>query len=615
MAKLERPQIEMLVDSARDNNDSQILIREQTLLLRSNERKRYYCRMSCVEPRPGNNGRRVKMAACCLKSKGIIIILCWNTLLTLLTIPWLLPDTYSLIIATLRHTSLQEASLIAVPSFYIFEAILYLFYPLAGYLADIKYGRYKTITRSLWLVFWSGVFLVIGGILLACYLVLHSHDIVKMSALTVSLLAVGFGLPSVIGAVLLLTCYVSFKANIIQFGMDQLRDLPTEHSVLFIHWFVFSTFVGITLIRFLRIPFILHPASFTLLKLDFTMKIVAGGFFGIHVVALVILLVTLYLSKRQCQSEPWFTTESAMLDSRRTINPYKLVYKVIKFAAQHKSPIRRSAFTYCEDELPSRMDLAKEKYGGPFTTEQVEDVKTFLRILQVLLTLGPFFGTHLFGGCTDSSKEKSSTSTPPLLVSILSFGGLTDFLSVVFILFYICLLRRFICRCIPGISMLKRMGLGMGLLLLISIFHFLVDTIGRNIYNVHFPISLYVCYLLTYRTLSAIGYTLFFIAAYEFICAQSPHAMKGLLIGTFFTVKGVSQLMGTTVVVLLSKYWWKLETPATLNCGLVYSLINIIIAIIGLVAYSWVARRYRHRQRDEPDNIYRYAEEYYSTHR
>ena len=40
-----------------------------------------------------------------------------------------------------------------------------------------------------------------------------------------------------------------------------------------------------------------------------------------------------------------------------------------------------------EDELPSRLDLGKEKYGGPFTIEQVEDVKAFLGILHVLLTI------------------------------------------------------------------------------------------------------------------------------------------------------------------------------------------------------------------------------------
>ena len=66
-----------------------------------------------------------------------------------------------------------------------------------------------------------------------------------------------------------------------------------------------------------------------------------------------------------------------------TQNPFRLVYNVIKYAVQHKQPRLRSAFTYCEDELPSRIDFGKSKYGGPFTTEQVEDVKTFLRLLVV----------------------------------------------------------------------------------------------------------------------------------------------------------------------------------------------------------------------------------------
>ena len=64
-----------------------------------------------------------------------------------------------------------------------------------------------------------------------------------------------------------------------------------------------------------------------------------------------------------------------------TQNPFKLIYKVIRYAIKQKHPRCRSAFTYCEDELPSRIDFGKSKYGGPFTTEQVEDVKTFLRLL------------------------------------------------------------------------------------------------------------------------------------------------------------------------------------------------------------------------------------------
>ena len=63
-------------------------------------------------------------------------------------------------------------------------------------------------------------------------------------------------------------------------------------------------------------------------------------------------------------------------------NPFKLVYSVVRYAIKHKHPECRSAFTYYEDEAPSRMDFGKSKYGGLFTTEQVEDVKTFLLSFQ-----------------------------------------------------------------------------------------------------------------------------------------------------------------------------------------------------------------------------------------
>uniref|UniRef100_A0A1X7VPM4 Uncharacterized protein n=1 Tax=Amphimedon queenslandica TaxID=400682 RepID=A0A1X7VPM4_AMPQE len=39
------------------------------------------------------------------------------------------------------------------------------------------------------------------------------------------------------------------------------------------------------------------------------------------------------------------------------------------------------ALTYWEEEAPSRLDLGKDKYGGPFTEEEVEDVKTVFRLL------------------------------------------------------------------------------------------------------------------------------------------------------------------------------------------------------------------------------------------
>ena len=65
---------------------------------------------------------------------------------------------------------------------------------------------------------------------------------------------------------------------------------------------------------------------------------------------------------------PMLQTSLVSIDSGSK-NPYKLVYRVLKFAKDHTNPIRCSAFMYCEDELPSRLDVGKEKYGGSFTTE------------------------------------------------------------------------------------------------------------------------------------------------------------------------------------------------------------------------------------------------------
>ena len=74
------------------------------------------------------------------------------------------------------------------------------------------------------------------------------------------------------------------------------------------------------------------------------------------------------------------------------VNPFKLIHRVLKYAVKHKHPEGRSAFTYCEDELPSRLDFGKSKYGGPFTTEQAEDVKTFFRGLGLVIIVSAVFG-------------------------------------------------------------------------------------------------------------------------------------------------------------------------------------------------------------------------------
>ncbi len=64
-----------------------------------------------------------------------------------------------------------------------------------------------------------------------------------------------------------------------------------------------------------------------------------------------------------------------------------MVYKVVAYALKNKQPRLRSAFTYWEVNIPCHFDLGKMKYGGPFTTEQVEDVKTLFRVFSIVFIM------------------------------------------------------------------------------------------------------------------------------------------------------------------------------------------------------------------------------------
>ena len=165
-------------------------------------------------------------------------------------------------------------------------------------------------------------------------------EIVKTVLLTVS--SAGFG---------------GHQANVIQYGLDQLQDASTDEITAFISWYVWTAFSACILIHYINIC--IFKEYFILSKL------------AICICLTIALIMTFY-------------TKHTLIREPVTQNPFKLVYNVLTYAIKNKRPRCRSAFTYCEDELPSRIDFGKSKYGGPFTTEQVENVKTFFRLLSVI---------------------------------------------------------------------------------------------------------------------------------------------------------------------------------------------------------------------------------------
>lgn len=296
---------------------------------------------------------------------------------------------------------------------------------------------------------------------------------------------------------------------------------------------------------------------------------------------------------------------------------------------RHKQPIRRSAFTYCEDELPSRQDLGKEKYGGPFTNEQVEDVKVFVGIVKVLLSLGPvfcmdlaenalllFYGSHLSG----SYFNASVSSFDFINMAVLDNGLLSSLLVVISIPLYICLSRR---STFPNFKILRRLEVGIAIKLIDLTFLLTIDIIAHvknEDLNCMFksldfgsdispfsPIHLSLI-LVIQQLLSALSNMLIVISCFEFICAQSPHSMKGMLVGLSYAVRGLFQLIGA--ILIFPFLYWKFSYP---SCGFAYYSMNVVIGLVSFIMFVWVAKRYKLRERDEPSRERQFVEEYYSN--
>ena len=392
---------------------------------------------------------------CLWSSKAVILILVWNLIISIGLKSFFDPSLYTTMFTLpVDYYYFEYMSMIYGLSYGI-SALLFVFYPLAGFLADVCWGRYATVRNSLCFLLWSMVLLLFLSGLAVCASIpmfISDYHFSTITIVTVTVLSVVFGLPIFLGTMLFLCSTVAFSANVIQFGFDQLHDAPTDSSTLYVHWYVWTNQVGLFL---LRLPSALFFHDFVKFKAYACTSI-------LMLLAIPFLGITLCLEKYK---RHWFLIEPG------SANPYKLVYRVLKFAKTHTNPIRRSAFTYCEDELPSRLDLGKDKYGGPFTTEQVEDVKAFIGIVRIILIVGPtFFADVAFRENLPQLVNTNDYNYYYLSVpsryayNIYGSGCLTPLLMLFIIPLYLCLLRPLMYDYIPG--MLKRMGLGMVLCLI-----------------------------------------------------------------------------------------------------------------------------------------------------
>ena len=413
--------------------------------------------------------------------------------------------------------------------------------PLSGWLADAKFGNYK--------VFRVGILLLFSASVLRCSLLILGTLVWKSSyvlewiqtCLVVSLFAVGC-----------CACIVTA----LPLGLDQMPDASSSSITSFIAWFVCIIFIGVIFNRFL-FCFKKCLAYSTNLNLIFA------------------LLSTIFFYNFVFNPK-WLIIEPNSPQSLKNF------YRILKFAAKHKAPLNRSAFTYWEEDIPSRIDLGKSKYGGPFTTEQVEDVKTVLRLLAISSPLFFVVLSLIFRYNEDVLSDNSSVAsyTKCAFLSNPLIYAITTTLVNEFIVYPLANNRL-------QLSILKRIGAVPLILtfvtfvcLLLELFHYFSDS-NEN--------TTKLIVIIFYNCMDGILSQVLFTSLLEFICAQSPYNMRGLLPSFVSILLLTSLTVRSEVTGVLKRH---LHNELEWRVLILFSL-KTFLCLTGFLLFCVVARWYK----------------------
>ena len=544
---------ELLADSNSSQPDDEIGIKE-------------WCQIRC---KPSFRMRRVK-------NKGAILILIWSYLVTsIFTIGkhYIGKQNYN------NHTLVYMLILLPMGFTVVFAAML----------ADFRFGRYKVISFSLWIVWISSLLLTLTAI------ITDFTDIGCMHVLTtllLVLLGIGWG---------------GYQANIIQFGIDQLIDASATECKSFIIWLCWSYFASQVALNYLIQCFDHNIYLFLIMSCNVTIALILKLIFNHHLI-----------------KEP--TTQ----------NPFKLIYQVIKYAIKHKQPRLRSAFTYCEDTIPSRVDFGKSKYGGPFTTEQVEDVKTLLRTIILILLLSAVAcsgvdgdGANAYLALFVNDKSVSHLRKCSYDFTTIHFGQIS---VTVLVPLYELVIHPIFHRLIPNVKIPYKICIGALLhlssrVLLLTLVtyarHSFIDseTFGNSTLQCLFhepPGFLEMHVDNRWKFLSGflrnIGHAVYLISFLEYLCAQVPYSMKGIVAGLFFVCIGLFLPIFSSVYFVFKTTHFTWGT-GVFSCGFWYFVTKVCLLLATMIIFIiYILKCHKKRKREDVlPNEHIFAEQYYSS--
>ena len=95
----------------------------------------------------------------------------------------------------------------------------------------------------------------------------------------------------------------------------------------------------------------------------------------------------------------------------------------------------------------------------------------------------------------------------------------------------------------------------------------------------------------------------------EFICAQAPYSMNGLLIGLSYTILTLFLVPGGLIVEAWRNKWFAILGTST--CGIWFYLTTLVLAVVSSALLGLVIRWYKARERDEITRSQDLVEEVY----
>ena len=246
----------------------------------------------------------------CLPSKAAILILFWTAIVGAMYFNFVGFSAVLVLSNQTPNAILSEYE----PLPYAILAIVMMFYPLSGFIADVCCGRLKTVVVSL-------IFLVSCWIVVLVALSVVAS--ISKPEIEISNLKHNQGLVVVILALISLFTFITglagYQANFIQLGLDQLFEAPSQYLGLFIHYASWAFRLGS-----------LHTLVTILLIMCYKSK--ASDIAQILMQVLILFLLTILLLISYWKRR-WFYSEPGHQ------NPYKAVYGVFKFAKNHKYPL------------------------------------------------------------------------------------------------------------------------------------------------------------------------------------------------------------------------------------------------------------------------------------